>query len=41
MRKQQKAILYLEDGLFFKGKNLGALGETSGVVCFNSGMTGY
>ena len=41
MRKQQKAILYLEDGLFFKGKNLGALGETSGEVCFNTGMTGY
>ena len=41
MRKQQKAILYLEDGLFFKGKNLGALGETFGEVCFNTGMTGY
>ncbi len=41
MRKHQKAILYLEDGLFFKGKSLGALGETSGEVCFNTGMTGY
>ncbi|HJO21611.1 MAG TPA: glutamine-hydrolyzing carbamoyl-phosphate synthase small subunit [Candidatus Marinimicrobia bacterium] len=41
MQKQQKAILYLEDGLFFKGKSLGALGETSGEVCFNTGMTGY
>ena len=41
MRKHQKAILYLEDGLFFKGKSLGSLGETSGEVCFNTGMTGY
>jgi len=41
MRKYQKAILYLEDGLFFKGKSLGSLGETSGEVCFNTGMTGY
>ena len=41
MRKHQKAILFLEDGLFFKGKSLGSLGETSGEVCFNTGMTGY
>lgn len=41
MRNHQKAILYLEDGLFFKGKSLGSLGETSGEVCFNTGMTGY
>ena len=41
MRNQQKAILFLEDGLFFKGKSLGLLGEASGEVCFNTGMTGY
>ena len=41
MRNQQKAILFLEDGLFFKGKSLGSLGQTSGEVCFNTGMTGY
>jgi|TARA_Y100000385_G_scaffold287994_1_gene353534 carbamoyl-phosphate synthase small subunit len=41
MRNQKKAILFLEDGLFFIGKSLGALGETSGEVCFNTGMTGY
>ena len=41
MQKEQKAILYLEDGLFFKGKSLGSLGETFGEVCFNTGMTGY
>ena len=40
MQKEQKAILYLEDGLFFKGNSLGTLGETSGEVCFNTGMTG-
>ena len=41
MQKHRKAILYLEDGLFFTGKSLGSLGETSGEVCFNTGMTGY
>jgi len=41
MQKHRKAILYLEDGLFFAGKSLGSLGETSGEVCFNTGMTGY
>jgi len=41
MQKEQKAILYLEDGLFFNGKSLGSLGETFGEVCFNTGMTGY
>ena len=41
MQKHKKAILYLEDGLFFTGKSLGSLGETSGEVCFNTGMTGY
>ncbi|MEC8946165.1 MAG: glutamine-hydrolyzing carbamoyl-phosphate synthase small subunit [Candidatus Neomarinimicrobiota bacterium] len=41
MQNSRKAILYLEDGLFFTGKSLGSLGETSGEVCFNTGMTGY
>ncbi len=41
MQNLKKAILYLEDGLFFIGKSLGSLGETSGEVCFNTGMTGY
>ena len=36
-----KAILLLEDGRFFLGKPFGAKGETSGEVCFNTGMTGY
>ena len=41
MQKLKKAILFLEDGLFFTGKNLGSNGETFGEVCFNTGMTGY
>ena len=41
MQKHKKAILYLEDGFFFEGKSLGSVGETSGEVCFNTGMTGY
>ena len=41
MQKHKKAILYLEDGLFFEGNSLGSAGETSGEVCFNTGMTGY
>ena len=41
MQKHRKAILYLEDRLLFTGKSLGSLGETSGEVCFNTGMTGY
>lgn len=41
MQKLKKAILFLEDGLFFTGKSLGSNGETFGEVCFNTGMTGY
>ena len=41
MQKLKKAILFLEDGLFFLGKSLGSQGETNGEVCFNTGMTGY
>ena len=41
MQKLKKAILLLEDGLFFIGKSLGNHGETFGEVCFNTGMTGY
>lgn len=35
------AILLLEDGRFFYGKPFGTIGETTGEVCFNTGMTGY
>lgn len=35
------AVLLLKDGRKFHGKSFGAEGETSGEVCFNTGMTGY
>ena len=35
------AILLLNDGRIFEGKQLGHSGETTGEVCFNTGMTGY
>lgn len=36
-----KAILALEDGKIFKGETFGAVGETSGEVVFNTGLSGY
>src|ERR1700739_4484368 len=36
-----KAVLVLEDGTVFRGKGLGAFGQTLGEVCFNTSMTGY
>ncbi len=41
MLSDQPAILLLEDGRFFNGFSFGAQGETTGEVCFNTGMTGY
>ena len=35
------AILFLENGLFFKGNAFGASGTTNGELCFNTGMVGY
>ena len=35
------AILCLENGLFFEGHSFGAIGTTSGELCFNTGMVGY
>ncbi|MBN1288514.1 MAG: glutamine-hydrolyzing carbamoyl-phosphate synthase small subunit [Actinobacteria bacterium] len=35
------ALLVLEDGACFKGYSVGALGEFTGEVCFNTSMTGY
>ncbi len=37
----QKAVLVLEDGTVFRGRGLGAFGQTLGEVCFNTSMTGY
>ena len=35
------AILVLEDGTLFKGRSIGADGQTVGEVVFNTAMTGY
>ena len=35
------AILALADGSVFRGKAIGADGETTGEVVFNTSMTGY
>jgi len=35
------AILLLEDGKVFNGRACGAIGTTTGELCFNTGMTGY
>ena len=41
MDKRQKAILLLEDGREIHGAAFGHIGETTGEVCFNTGMSGY
>ena len=40
-RKEKQAVLLLDDGRLFRGTVLGAIGESIGEVCFNTGMTGY
>ena len=35
------ALLVLEDGTVFEGISIGAVGEMSGEVVFNTSMTGY
>ncbi len=37
----KSAVLVLRDGRTFRGQALGAAGETSGEVIFNTAMTGY
>ena len=39
--EKKPAVLLLEDGTFFLGKAAGAIGTTTGEICFNTGMTGY
>jgi len=39
MKKQAKLVL--DNGIVFTGSNLGAIGESIGEVCFNTGITGY
>ena len=41
MSTLRKAILLLEDGLVFRGTAIGAVGTTTGELCFNTGLTGY
>ena len=36
-----KATLALENGIWYDGESVGAVGETSGEVVFNTSMTGY
>lgn len=38
---QSRAILLLEDGTVAEGFAFGAIGTTTGEICFNTGMTGY
>ncbi len=38
---RQPALLVLEDGTVFKGKSIGAVGQTVGEVVFNTAITGY
>ena len=39
--EEKEAVLLLDDGRVFKGVVFGAIGESIGEVCFNTGMTGY
>lgn len=40
-QNKAKALLVLQDGKVFEGKAAGAIGITTGEICFNTGMTGY
>ena len=40
-KTMKKAILALEDGVWFEGEGFGAEGETFGEVVFNTGLSGY
>jgi carbamoyl-phosphate synthase small subunit len=40
-KKKMKAILALENGIWYEGDAAGASGETGGEVVFNTSMTGY
>jgi len=35
------AVLLLADGTVAHGQAFGAIGTTTGEICFNTGMTGY
>ncbi len=39
--KDNKAVLYLEDGTMYHGKSCGKIGSIYGEICFATSMTGY
>ncbi|MFM2136364.1 MAG: hypothetical protein RL021_1764 [Bacteroidota bacterium] len=39
--EKRPAVLLLQDGTVFHGLSAGAIGTTTGEICFNTGMTGY
>jgi carbamoyl-phosphate synthase small subunit len=39
--QMKSATLLLDDGTFFHGRSVGAIGTTTGEIAFNTGMTGY
>jgi carbamoyl-phosphate synthase small subunit len=39
--RRPRAILALEDGVFFRGVSFGKQGETEGEAVFNTGLSGY
>ena len=41
MYKLKPAKLILSNGQIFSGFSLGKVGQSTGEVCFNTGMTGY
>src|SRR5262250_3911256 len=41
MTQTDTAVLALEDGTVFHGRSIGAKGNTTGEVVFNTAMTGY
>ncbi|MBL7765719.1 MAG: glutamine-hydrolyzing carbamoyl-phosphate synthase small subunit [Chitinophagaceae bacterium] len=41
MKTSTPAYLLLADGTVFQGQSYGAIGTTTGEICFNTGMTGY
>src|SRR5687768_3439874 len=41
MTEKKPAVLLLDDGIVCHGTAFGAIGTTSGEICFTTGMTGY
>ena len=41
IQEKKIAKLVLENGIALEGRSFGHIGETTGEICFNTGMTGY